>query len=227
MASTASWAWSRPIAGTPDFDPWVPVMLYFDLEYMSEAELFDTINTTARKLPKALIEVTKGDITETGSARGRSRSGPSTFALARDEDSVWFGRVNMTGARDADRKVTYEGLRRSTANMLPAELMQRLWRSDMSPEDVAKRYWELVADACKPAWDEAVPAEFEDLEDEVDPETGEKVKADKFPGYRLGSWSAWPRSLGSAVTSSRPRWRTRTSTAAWASWSRSSAKSTG
>jgi len=44
-----------------------PVMLYFGLTYEQEAELFDTINSTQRKLPKALIEVTKGDITEAGS----------------------------------------------------------------------------------------------------------------------------------------------------------------
>jgi DGQHR domain-containing protein len=170
----------------PEFDPWVPVMLYFDLEYMSEAELFDTINTTARKLPKALIEVTKGDITDTGSDTWAQQVRTVTFGLARDDDSVWYGKVNMTGARDPDRKVTYEGLRRSTANMLPAELMARLSKVGLDPEEVAKRYWALVADACKPAWDEVMPPEYEAFDDEVDPETGESTPKVKFPGYRLG-----------------------------------------
>jgi hypothetical protein len=171
----------------PDFDPWVPVMLYFDLEYISEAEYFDIINTTPRKLPKALIEVTKGDITDTDPQKWAQQVRTITFALTRDSDSVWHGKVNMTGARDPNRKVTYEGLRRSTANMLPAELLARLVNAGQAPDDVAKRYWELVTDACKPAWDEFIPPEYEASEgaesDDEDPTNG--VEPAKFPGYRL------------------------------------------
>jgi DGQHR domain-containing protein len=137
-----------------EFDPPVPVMLYFGLSYEEEAELFDTINSTQRKLPKALIEVTKGDITERGEQSHAQAIREIAFALARDTDSVWCGIVNMTGARDPDKKVTYEGLRRSTSNMFPAELIGRIDARGESPVSYAKTYWQMVAEVCSVAWDE-------------------------------------------------------------------------
>lgn len=138
----------------PDFNPWVPVMFYFDLDYLHEAELFDIINTTARKLPKALIEVTKGDITEAGDPGHAQQVRAITFALARDKDSVWHNDINMTGARDPDRKVTYEGLRRSTSNMFSVELLSRLKAKGHKPEQVAKSFWSMVSTACATAWND-------------------------------------------------------------------------
>jgi DGQHR domain-containing protein len=160
----------------PDFNPVVPVMLYFNLDYPSEAELFDIINSTQRKLPKALIEVTKGDITEADSEHHDQLIRTISFALARDKNSVWYERVNMTGARDPDRPVTYEGLRRSTANMFPVELVGRLKAQGLGPERVAKDYWAMVAEACPDAWHDR-PRE------EVDPETGDIIEASV--NYRL------------------------------------------
>lgn len=138
----------------PEFNPLVPVMMYFGLDYISEANLFDTINSTQRKLPTALIEVTKGDITEAQSESHAQTIREIAFGLCRDKESVWYDKVNMTGARDADRKVTYEGLRRSTANMFPAELVTRLLARKMSPESWARDYWRVVAEACDIAWHE-------------------------------------------------------------------------
>lgn len=129
-----------------------PAMLFFDLTYVEEAELFDTINTTQRKLPKALIEVTKGDITESGEPTHAQKIREITFALARDPDSVWYDDVNMTGARDPNRKITYEGLRRSTANMLTAELISRLETAAIDPVQIEKGYWRMVSQACSQAW---------------------------------------------------------------------------
>jgi DGQHR domain-containing protein len=149
-----------------EFNPEVPVMLYFSLDYREEAEVFDTINSTQRKLPKALIEVTKGDITEAGTESHEQTIRTITFALARDKDSVWFDAVNMTGARDPDRAVTYEGLRRSTANMFSEELLSRLKVKGLKAEQVAKDYWQMVAESCPAAWNE----EKRDVED---PDTGE------------------------------------------------------
>jgi len=143
-------------AGEKGFDPPVPVMLYFGLSYEDEAEMFDTINTTQRKLPKALIEVTKGDITERDQRTHAQSVREVAFSLARDKDSVWLDQVNMSGARDPDKKVTYEGLRRSTANMFPAELMGRIVAKEglEGPAKYAKVYWSMVADACQSAWEE-------------------------------------------------------------------------
>jgi hypothetical protein len=81
-----------------------------------------------------------------------------TFSLCRDHDSVWGpvdGRdqVNMTGIREPDKLVTYEGLRRSTANMFPPNLFDRIRRIDAElPARLAKRYWRAVSEACPEAW---------------------------------------------------------------------------
>ncbi|HTS87559.1 MAG TPA: DGQHR domain-containing protein [Gemmatimonadales bacterium] len=141
-----------------DFLPSIPVMLFFGLSFVDEAELFNTINVTQRKLPKALIETTKGDITEADSDKYAQRVRRISFSLCRDNDSVWGPvdgnpQVNMTGVRDPDKAVTYEGLRRSTSNMFPVELLERLEALDPElPIKLAKRYWRRVAETCREAW---------------------------------------------------------------------------
>ena len=161
----------------PEFLPKIPTMLYFGLSFVQEAELFNTINVTQRKLPKALIETTRGDITEADQATFAQAIRRLTFGLCRDEDSVWGPKdgvetVNMTGVRDPNRPVSYEGLRRSTLNMFPAELYNRLVALDEDlPLKLAKRYWAEVAESCKEAW-------FEDpgTRTEVDPATGQSAE---------------------------------------------------
>ena len=125
---------------------------------------------------QALIEVTKGDITEAGVQSYDQAVRTIAFALSRDKNSVWYELVNMTGARNPDRPVTYEGLRRSTQNMFPTELIGRLRAKGLSPEQVAKDFWKMVAEACPDAWNNR-PLE------EVDPETGDLVEMDV--DYRL------------------------------------------
>lgn len=143
------WAWERE----KDFNPDVPVMLYFGLRYADEATLFDDINTNQRKLPKALIEATKVHM-EAGEPSHAQTIREVAFSLAQDGDSPWFGQVNMTGARDPEKPVSYEGLRRATGNMLQEKLIARLDRQGLVLDKVAKKYWELVARACAPAWQE-------------------------------------------------------------------------
>jgi DGQHR domain-containing protein len=143
------WAWEREAAFNPD----IPIMLYFGLRYADEATLFDDINTNQRKLPKALIEATKVHM-EAGEPSHQQTIREVAFALAQDGDSPWHGMVNMTGARDPEKPVTYEGLRRATGNMLQEKLIARLERQGHSLEKVAKKYWELVSRACAPAWQE-------------------------------------------------------------------------
>jgi len=142
-----------------NFAPEIPVMINFGLSFAEEAELFNTLNSTQRKLPKALIEVNKGDITESGAVSHSQSIRRLTFALCRDEDSPWGpdedGKetINMTGARDKDRPVTYEGLRRSTGNMFPGDFHRRLERMEPNlPLTFAKRYWKAVAESCPEAW---------------------------------------------------------------------------
>jgi DGQHR domain-containing protein len=165
----------------PSFLPLIPCTLYFALSFIEEASLFNTINATQRKLPKALIETTKGDITEAADSRYAQKIRRLTFSLCRDEDSVWgpvdgVEQINMTGVRDPNRPVTYEGLRRSTSNMFPSQVLDRLIALDDGfPLKYAKRYWAAVADACAEAW-KGIP----DNRMVVDPDTGvesvEKIK---------------------------------------------------
>ncbi|QFG12134.1 ParB-like nuclease domain [Arthrobacter phage Racecar] len=141
------WAWEN----YPNFNPDVPVMVYYGLRYANEAMLFDDINTNQRKLPKALIEATKVHM-EAGEPSHQQIVREIAFALAQDGDSVWHGLVNMTGARDPQKPVTYEGLRRSTGNMMHDRLLGRLGNRGIPADKVAKRYWEMVSKACSPAW---------------------------------------------------------------------------
>jgi DGQHR domain-containing protein len=141
------WAWERKA----NFNPDVPVMLYYGLRYADEATLFDDINTNQRKLPKALIEATKVHM-EAGEPSHAQTIREIAFSLAQDGDSPWHGMVNMTGARDPEKPVTYEGLRRATAGMLPENLIARLDNRALVLDKVAKKYWELVSRACAPAW---------------------------------------------------------------------------
>jgi DGQHR domain-containing protein len=141
------WAWERKA----NFNPDVPVMLYYGLRYADEATLFDDINTNQRKLPKALIEATKVHM-EAGEPTHAQLIREVAFALAQDGDSPWHGKVNMTGARDPEKPVTYEGLRRATGNMFHEKLVGRLLNRGIILDNTAKKYWELVSRACAPAW---------------------------------------------------------------------------
>lgn len=158
------------------FLPQIPVVLLFGLSFVEEAELFNTVNVTQRKLPKALIETTRGDITEADSVEYQQLIRRLTFSLCRDADSVWgpikgAEQVNMTGVRDPNKVVTYEGLRRSTSNMFPPTLLQRLNAIDESlPIKYAKKYWRAVSEACAEAWN-GIPA----TRDATDPVTGQVI----------------------------------------------------
>lgn len=157
------------------YDPDVPIMMYFGLSIIQEAQLFDVINSTARKLPKALIETTKADIVEAGTKSYAQTVREIATSLARDDDSVWKGDVNMTGARKSEAPVTFEGLRRSTAAMFPKEVLERVVRAKKDPAAVASAYWRLVSETCSAAWNaEAVTRPNED---------GEPI--DVTPEYRI------------------------------------------
>ena len=146
--------WNR----NPEFMPRIPALLFFGLSFIDEAELFNTINVNQRKLPKAWIETTRGDITDVNYARYGQQIRRITFSLFRDDHSVWgpkdsIEQINMTGVRDRNRPVTYEGLRRSKMNIFPKLLLTRLSAIDESlPLKYAKKYWQQVSEACAEAW---------------------------------------------------------------------------
>lgn len=165
-------AWKQ----NPEFLPQIPFMLFFNLGFVEEAELFNIVNVTQRKLPKALIETTKGDITEADQGSYAQQIRKIAFSLCRETDSVWgpvdgIEQINMTGVRDPNRPVTYEGLRRSTSNMFPPHLLNRLTAIDEAlPLKYAKRYWKTVSETCVEGWTGA-PASRK----EKDPNTGQVI----------------------------------------------------
>jgi len=160
----------------PEFNPLVPIVLNFGMSFIEEAEFFDVINATQKKLPKALIEITKADATRAGEISHEQRIRLVATMLARHDDSVWKGKVNLTGARDPNKPVTYEGLRRSSVAMFPQQLLDRLEGVGLDPDEVARDYWRAVANACSDAWND-VPLI------EIDPETGDSREVPQ--PYRL------------------------------------------
>lgn len=140
-------AWSK----FEDFNADVPVDLYYGLTYVQEAKLFDDINVNQRKLPKALIEATKVHMDADGESHAQVIR-KIAMALAEDNDTVWRDQINMTGRPKAPEPVSYETLRRSTGDMFPSRVLERVEQMGFTPERVAKKYWELVSKACAPAW---------------------------------------------------------------------------
>lgn len=137
----------------PSFNPQIPVQLNFGLTFEDEAKLFDVVNSTQRKLPRALIEATKVDVTEVGAMDHSQRLRLIAYHIAKDEGSPWNGLVNMTGGT-SKLPVSFEGVRRSTGQMFPKELLERLTTAEKTPEEVAVQYWSLVAEACETAWND-------------------------------------------------------------------------
>ena len=155
----------------PSFDPAVPVMLFFGLSYEAEATLFDTVNTKQKNIPKPLVEFTKATITEVGGDSYDQKIRGIALRLTMDEDSPFYGRVNMTGSISSGRKTTFEGLRRSMTEMYPREFLARV-EADHNPVELAKLYWNKVAEVCSTAWN-GLPS--------VNPESGEA----EATSYRL------------------------------------------
>lgn len=150
------------------FCPLVPVSLYFGLDFNQEATFFDVINTEQKKLPKALIEITKADAVELGFTTHAQRIRLIATMLARHDDSVWHGQVNLTGARDPNKPVAFEGLRRSSASMFPSELLGRLEAAGKDVNEVDRMYWRAVAEACEEAWSGATRTRLNEDGEEVE-----------------------------------------------------------
>jgi DGQHR domain-containing protein len=162
------------------FTPTIPLFMYFGLSFAEEADLFNTVNVEQKKLPKALIETNRGDIIQAGEVSYEQKLRRIAFSLCRDIDSVWgpingVEQVNMTGVRDPNKAVTYEGLRRSTSNMFPPTLLSRLEHIDPGlPLTYAKRYWKAVSEACEGAWN-GVPAVRQVIDETTGDEHDEKI----------------------------------------------------
>lgn len=160
----------------PEFLPLVPVLLNFGLSFAQEAEYFDLINSTQRKLPKALIEITKADVTQAGVIDHPQRVRLIATMLARHDESVWKGQVNLTGARDPNKPVTFEGLRRSSVSMFPKEILNRLDAAGLDPDKVARDYWRTVASACPNAWGDEPGHELDDNGEEIEVPRSYRIK---------------------------------------------------
>jgi len=164
--------WDR----NPEWIPKVPVVLNFGLSFEQEALFFDVINSTQRKLPKALIEITKADVTEASAMDHAQRVRLIATMLARHPESVWHGQVNLTGARDPNKPVTFEGLRRSSVAMFPKEILARLEAAGLDADKVARDYWSIVAEACSDAWNAEPGSGVDDDGNEVEIPKSYRIK---------------------------------------------------
>jgi DGQHR domain-containing protein len=128
----------------------VVILCVHNLSYEEETVVFDVINTTPKRLPKALTEWNKYGITDSKSSDAAQEIRQIAVALGTESDSVWNGRVNLTGTgRDPSKKVTLEGLRRSTENMFKGSPAHLPYREKL---ELAKLYWKSVSETFPEAW---------------------------------------------------------------------------
>ncbi len=164
-----------------NIDVEVPFLLYTGLDWAAEVERFNTINTTAKNLPRALVEVNKYTAFDPETADSREALQQQVrevvMALETDEDSIWHNQVNMTGGRNSDRPVTFEGLRRSTEATFDGRL--RMLPLNKKKE-FAKTYWKIVAETWPDAWNN-VP----ETRERVNPMTGEIEPVEQSVKYRI------------------------------------------
>jgi DGQHR domain-containing protein len=137
----------------PDQNQQVVIVCVHDLSYQDETEVFNVINTTPKRLPKALTEWNKFGITESGSTDPAQEIRQLVVDLATDKDSVWEGKINFTGTgRDPKKPVTLEGIRRSTENMFRAGSLKLL--KPTRKKELAKHFWKAVTEVFPEAWSE-------------------------------------------------------------------------
>jgi DGQHR domain-containing protein len=155
----------------PSYNPMTPVVLFWRIDFEEEAEQFDIINSEQSKLPKSLVQYNKLRITERTALDHDQLIRIISGHLMEDSDSpfVKIG-VNRSGAREPGKHITFEGLRRSTGNMLTPLLVKRIQARGKDPLDFAKTYWNLVTGTCAKYWIAPPPKEKRSKKDEEKPE---------------------------------------------------------
>jgi DGQHR domain-containing protein len=159
----------------------LPFLLYTNLSWEQEVDRFNTINTTAKNLPRALVEVNRQRTFTREGASSRELQEQDirdvVLALETDPDSIWHQQINMTGGRNTERRVTFEGLRRS----MGATFTGPLALVDLEKkQELAKTYWRVVAETWPNAWNE-VPITIE----RANPATGEVEPVEEKVKYRI------------------------------------------
>jgi len=172
----------------PDTHLIVVLLCIHGMSYEEETNVFNVINTTPKRLPKALTEWNKFGITDADSRNHEQEVRQIAVRLATDEDSVWRNQINLTGTgREPGKSVTLEGMRRSTENMLRTGKLRYL-RFDHQLE-LVKSFWAAVADVFHVAWVDT--QEVVELPDGSEAMSGSEVEVDgqkvKVPrvDYRL------------------------------------------
>jgi DGQHR domain-containing protein len=158
-----------------------PFLLFTNLSWAEEVERFNTINTKAKNLPRALVEVNRHATFDDDAASPRERLAQEirevVMRLETDDDSVWRAEVNMTGGRNSNRPVTFEGLRRSTE----ATFVGRLAMLPLERKvELAKAYWLGVAETWPEAW-----TNQKEIVDRINPVTGEVEEVEQPVRYRI------------------------------------------
>jgi DGQHR domain-containing protein len=159
----------------PDTHLIVALLCIHGMSYEEETDVFNIINTTPKRLPKALTEWNKFGITDADSRDHEQEVRQIAVRLATDSDSVWFNQINLTGTgREPGKTVTLEGMRRSTENMLRTGKLRYL-RLEQQLE-LVKTFWSAVADVFETAW--ADQQELVELPDGSEAMSGTDVEVD-------------------------------------------------
>lgn len=144
------------VGNDSEFDLDVVLLVIHGLTYVEETDEFNVINTTPKRLPKALVEWNRFGITEEASASWEQEIRKIAVTLATDPGSPWFEQVNLTGTgREPGRPVTLEGMRRSTDNMLKAGGLRHLKYERRY--ELVKAYWNAIGEAFPDAWGDVQP----------------------------------------------------------------------
>jgi DGQHR domain-containing protein len=172
----------------PPKDANILILCVHDLDYEQETDVFNVINTTPKRLPKALTEWNKYGITESGARDQNQLIRELVVNLAIDEDSVWEGMINLTGTgREPGKPVTLEGIRRSTENMFRSGTLR--YTDAETQLKMAKDFWRAVSETFPEAWEDK--QRRVQLDDGTFAMTGDKATIDgksrKIPAvqYRL------------------------------------------
>ncbi|MGA9723347.1 MAG: DGQHR domain-containing protein [Candidatus Binatus sp.] len=137
----------------PSYDPLIPIVFFFGIDFREETDQFNIINTNQSKLQKALVEWNRVRITEAGSLDHAQVVRTIARRLATEPGSPFASiGVSLSGAREPGKHITFEGLRRSTYNMLPSRLLDRIRSKKKDPYEVTLEYWKAVAATCEDYW---------------------------------------------------------------------------
>lgn len=121
----------------------VPFVAFANLALPSEIRLFDIINSTMQRLPTSLIRWNE---------RGDDENTQIAIELERQEDSPFYASISISGSRDANRKVSLEGMRRATSSIFGSGRLSQLPLNEKVR--LVKSFWQIIKELFPEEWED-------------------------------------------------------------------------